>query len=341
MRRPAALVLLGGALLFVSGLAVGLGTALQPGQSLRVVAAELGLAGPHAVTEAERLLVWTIVWHYRLPRVLLLTVVGGGLAVVGATLQATFQNPLADPAILGISAGGALGAALAVNAGLADRTFLALPACAFVGALACALLVYGLARTRGQPSQAGLLLTGMAVGALAAAGMSAVLLYSAGYRLQEVLLYLMGGAEGRTWEHLFLATPPVLLGCAVLVGLHRPLDALMLGEEQAAAVGVAVPRLRLGFLVCCALVAGAAVSVCGNIAFVGLIVPHGLRLLVGPRAVRLLPASLLGGALFLVLCDLVARLLSRTVEIHLGIVTAFLGVPFFLYLLHRNAWGYP
>ena len=314
-------------------LAASLGSVdIPPGRVVRTALSGLGLADGSSVPETERLILLKV----RFPRVLLLALVGGGLAVCGATLQATFQNGLADPGILGVSGGGALGAVAAIHLGLAERAFLSLPACAFAGAMAASLLVYVIAHAGGRPSTASLLLTGVAVGTLTGAGVSLVLIRADEYRLRELLFWLVGGAEGRSWEHVALAAPPILLGTLALCARHRHLDALALGEEHALSVGLPVIRARMILLALCALVSGAAVSVSGSVAFVGLIVPHAVRFLAGPRAKALLPACFLGGAAFLTLCDLVARLLSRREEIHLGILTAFLGAPYFLYLLYRT-----
>ncbi|MBI4221050.1 MAG: iron ABC transporter permease [Chloroflexi bacterium] len=321
------------ALLVVVVLAAGLGSVdIPPGRVIRAALSGLGVVDGSSVPESERLILFTV----RFPRVLLLALVGGALAACGATLQATFQNGLADPGILGVSGGGALGAVLAIHLGLAERVFLALPACAFVGALFASLLVYFTAHLGGRPSTSSLLLTGVAIGTLASAGVSLVLIRAEEYRLRELLFWLVGGAEGRTWEHVELAAPPILAGTFALFVRHRHIDALMLGEEHALSVGLPVESSRMTLLALCALVSGAAVSVSGSIAFVGLIVPHAGRLMVGPRAKTLLPICFLGGAAFLVVCDLLARLASRRGEVHLGILTAFIGVPYFLYLLYRS-----
>lgn len=321
------------ALLAVTLLAAVLGSVdIPPGRVIRVALSSLGLADGALVPESERLILIAV----RFPRVLLIALVGAALAICGATLQATFQNGLADPTILGVSGGGALGAVIAIHAGLAERAFMSLPVCAFAGALLSGLLVYLIAHLGGKPSTSSLLLTGVAIGTLTGASVSLVLVWSEEYRLRELLFWLVGGVEGRTWEHVALAAPPIILGGIGLFAMHRHIDALMLGEEHALSVGLPVASSRMILLALCALVSGAAVSVSGSIAFVGLIVPHAVRLLVGPRAKVLLPASFFGGAAFLVFCDLLARLASRRSEVHLGILTAFLGVPYFLYLLSRS-----
>ncbi|MEW6072862.1 MAG: iron ABC transporter permease [Planctomycetota bacterium] len=328
--RPLAVAL--AALPLILALAVLLGVQPVPlGDSLRVALAALGLGDDAGVPDENRLILTLL----RPPRVAVLALAGAALAGAGAALQATFQNPMADPGILGISSGGTLGAVLAYFLGWGEAQFLAVPASAFAGAVIASLLVYFLAHAGGRPTTTSLLLTGIAVGALLGAGSVLVQTWVPNYRLQEILFWMVGGARDRTWVHSLAAGPPIAVGLLGLLALHRPMDALALGEEHALSVGVAVHRTRMLLLALSALVAGAAVSVCGPIGFVGLIVPHVARLVVGPRSRVLVPMSVIVGAEFLVLCDLVARMLSGERVVHLGVLTAFLGVPFFLALLAR------
>lgn len=277
-----------------------------------------------------------ILWSVRLPRVLLAALVGGGLAVVGAALQSVFRNPMADSGLLGVGAGASLGAVLAVHLGLASEVFFALPLAAFAGALAAVLTVYLLAHASGPPSLHGLLLTGLAVSALAGAGTSVLLVATEEFRVKTVLFWLAGGLEGRSWTHVRLAAVFILTGTAALFALARPLDLLSLGEEEAASLGLPVHTARLAILCAASLVAGAATSVAGTVAFVGLIAPHALRPLVGPLGRHLIPASFLGGALLVLVADLAARTLSSRLELPLGSITAFVGAPYFLLALRAN-----
>jgi iron complex transport system permease protein len=267
--------------------------------------------------------------------VLLAAVVGGGLAVVGATLQAVFRNPMADASLLGVGGGAALGALLAVRYGWASQVFLALPLSAFVGALGAVLCVYLIAHAGGAPSLHGLLLTGLAVSALASAGASLLLVATEEFRVKTVLFWLAGGLEGRGWTHLKLTATLVAAGCALLVLLARPLDLLSLGEEEAAALGMPVHGMRLLILGLAALVAGATTAAAGSVPFVGLIAPHALRPLVGPLGRHLLPASFLGGAALVVLADLAARSVSLY-DLPLGSLTSLVGAPYFLLALRSN-----
>jgi iron complex transport system permease protein len=302
---------------------------LSPAGVVRSAAAHAGIGAPAPLGETGEVILWSV----RLPRVLIAALVGGGLAVVGAALQSLFRNPLADAGLLGVGPGAALGAVLAVNLGWAHQRFLALPLAACAGALAALLLVYALAHAGGRPSLSGLLLTGFAVSALAAAGTSVVLVAMEEFRVRTVLFWLAGGLEGRGYEHALLSAAFVLPGVLALGLLARPLDVLSLGEEEAAALGLPVHSVRLVVFGLCALVAGPITAVAGAVPFVGLVAPHALRPLVGPLSRRLIPASFLAGAVLVVVADLVARVAGVKVELPLGSVTAFVGAPYFLVAL--------
>ena len=305
---------------------------LAPGQVLSSLAARMGLPTTPALGAAGE----TILWTLRLPRVLLALMVGGGLAMVGAALQSVFRNPIADSGLLGVGGGAALGAVLAVRAGWSTETFLALPAAAFAGAMAAILAVYGLSHIGGRPSLEGLLLTGLAVSALAGAGTSLFLVATEEFRVKTVLFWLAGGLEGRGWTHLELGAAFVLTGSALLFAFSRPLDLLSLGPEEAASLGLPVHLARMIVMALSALVAGACTAVAGAVPFVGLVAPHALRPLVGPLGRHLLPASFLGGSLLVLVADLASRTLSQRVDLPLGSLTAILGAPYFLLALRRS-----
>ncbi len=281
-----------------------------------------------------------IVWHVRTPRVLVGAFVGAGLAFAGTLMQGLFRNPLASPGILGVSAGGAFGAVLCIGLGGATYSIWPLPACAFVGALATVLIVYALASYQGDTPLATLLLAGIAVSALAGSATSFVLVMSARHEwhvAKEILFWSLGGLDARRWEHVAMVAAPIGLAVTGSVFFLRELNIMLLGEQQARTLGVDTSRLKLSLLAIASLATGAAVGVSGLIAFVGLLVPHLLRMIVGPDHRVLIPASLLGGAIFLVVTDTVVRTLGP-VELRLGIVTGALGAPFFLLLLikYRN-----
>jgi iron complex transport system permease protein len=329
-RRRLVFALLAVALPLVLLSALSLGSVPLPAASVvRSGLARLGMSGPTPLAEMSEVILWSV----RFPRVLIAALVGGGLAVVGAALQSLFRNPLADAGLLGVGPGAALGAVIAVNAGWAHERFLALPLSACAGALLALLLIYAIAHAGGRPTLSGLLLTGLAVSALAAAATSVLLVATEEYRVRTVLFWLAGGLEGRGYEHLALAAAFVLPGAVALLLLARPLDVLALGEEEAAALSLPVHGVRLLVFGACALVAGPVTAVAGAVPFVGLIAPHALRPLVGPLGRRLLPASFLAGAVLVVIADVAARSLGEHVELPLGSVTAFVGAPYFLLAL--------
>jgi len=310
--------------------ALALGSVPLPvGGVLHSALARLGTGGPTPLPEMGEIILWSV----RLPRVLIAALVGGGLAVVGAALQSLFRNPLADAGLLGVGPGAALGAVLAVNLGWAQQRFLAMPLAACAGALLALLLIYAIAHVGGRPTLSGLLLTGLAVSALAAAGTSVLLVAVEEFRVRTVLFWLAGGLEGRGYEHLALAAGFVLPGALALLLLARPLDVLSLGEEEAAALSLPVHGVRILVFGLCALVAGPVTAVAGAVPFVGLVAPHALRAVVGPLGRHLLPASFLAGAVLVVVADLAARSFGQYVEFPLGSVTAFVGAPYFLLAL--------
>jgi iron complex transport system permease protein len=279
----------------------------------------------------------SIVVHLRLPRVLLAMTVGAGLAGAGAVFQGLLRNPLADPYIVGVSGGAAFGATLAITTGLAAGAFgaAATPLLAFAGALAATTVVYGLARRGGAAPIEDLLLAGIAVSAFLAAIVTWLQL-AGGESLQRVIFWLMGGFSGRGWPHLVMAAPAVLVGLAMAWLFGRDLNALLLGDETARSLGVDVGAARRVLIVASSLMAAAAVAAAGLIGFVGLIVPHLLRLMVGPDHRRLIPAAALGGAVLLVLADTLTRSDMMVTELPVGILTAAMGAPFFLFVLLRE-----
>lgn len=279
-----------------------------------------------------------VIWQVRLPRVLTGAMVGAALAVSGAVLQGLFRNPLASPSVLGVASGASLGAVLAIFFGLAATQFWALPLFAFIGALLTLFVVYGIATRGGHTPVATLLLAGVAAGAFNVAMSSFVLAIALqNWEVGKSIVYwTMGGLEARTWDHVLLIAPLLAAGLALVMAYPRDLDALLLGETHAASLGVDVARTRLVLLLVTALLTAAAVAVAGGIGFIGLVVPHIVRLLAGPHHRRLLPLSALLGALVLVAADLALRILPAADEVPLGVVTAVMGAPFFMYLLLRQ-----
>lgn len=278
----------------------------------------------------------TIVHQVRLPRIAAGVLVGAALAVSGAVMQGIFRNPLADPGILGVSAGGSFGAVLAFTTGLALAGLWIVPLFAFAGGLAAALVVYLLALEGGRANVMSLLLAGIALNAFLSALISLQVLLSDDFaQTQTILQWLIGGLAGLGWRHIYVIAPPILLCSALLQRYSRDLNLFLLGEETAQGLGTNVPRTRLILLALTALLTSVAVSMVGPVGFVGLVVPHVLRLIIGPDYRVLLPASLLGGAVFLTLADAAARVLLANQELPVGVITGVAGGPFFLYLLWR------
>ncbi len=281
----------------------------------------------------------TIVWDIRFPRVLLAGLVGGTLAYSGAAYQGVFRNPLADPYLLGVAAGAGLAATVVIVSPL-PLTYArvsVITLAAFGGALAAVAVTYSLARMSGAARAPTLILTGVAVSALATAVISYLMLRNQRDSI-SILSWLMGGFNDAGWHKMWFILPYALPAAGVVFLHGRLLNVLQLDEEEAGQLGVNVERTRLAVLVAASLAAAAAVAVAGIIGFVGLVVPHMVRLLVGPDFRRLLPLSALLGAAFLILADTAARTLISPSELPVGVVTALLGVPFFLYLLRQRRW---
>ncbi len=318
-------------------LAVAVGTVwISPWTSLRVIAWKLGITGRPAEVPIPT---EVILLQLRLPRVVLAAVVGAALAASGALFQGLFRNPLADPAIIGVSSGAALGAiAVIVFAGSGALAAFGVPLAAFAGAIVTAFLVYRLARIGPTVHVATLLLAGIAVAAVISSVMSLVMSFS-GEQVRDIYAWLLGGLVGQGWRAIGAVIPLVALGLAAAALTAHDLNLLSLGEERAAQLGVDVSRLKRRTIAIGALLAACAVSVAGVIGFVGLMTPHLLRLVVGADHRRLLPAVLLAGPTLLILADLVARTVLSPQELPVGIVTALLGGPFFLYLLRREGRG--
>lgn len=276
----------------------------------------------------------------RLPRMVAAAVVGAGLASTGAALQAVFRNPMADPAIIGVSSGGALGAVLVIQLGLAAVSPWWTPVGAFAAGLLTVYIIYKIATVGGRTAIYSLLLSGVAISSFCGAMVSFVLSLAPTETMQEMLFWLMGGLDGITWPSVWMVGAFTAAGMAVYGLYGSALDILSIGEEQAEGVGVNLQQVKRVMFITAAFVVGACVSVSGIIAFVGLIVPHLMRLILGPRHRYLLPASAIGGAILVLLSDIVARLILLPAELNVGIVTASLGAPFFLYLLRRRATSF-
>ncbi len=281
-----------------------------------------------------------ILLEIRLPRALLGVLVGGGLALAGSVFQALLRNPLAEPYILGISGGSAAGAVLVLSLGLAALSSVALPMAAFAGALVAVFLVFKVAAAADRRLDVGvLLLAGVVVGSSFTAVIALTLSLSEAQAVRSAVLWMMGSLAGATWKSVGVVAAYTLPSALVLLTLARSLNLMSIGEETAGYLGTDVERVKRVAYGVASLITAAGVAVAGIIGFVGLIVPHTLRLIVGSDQRRLLPLSFLAGAAFLTLADLGARLILDPTEIPIGVVTAFLGVPLFLVLLRRSLSG--
>jgi iron complex transport system permease protein len=317
-------------------LGVALGTvAVAPGDTVAILAHRLLGIDVHVTWPTST---GTIVMDLRLPRVLTSMLVGLGLGVAGVTFQGLLRNPLADPYVLGTASGAALGAAIAVliPVHIVVLQFGLLHGLAFAGALISITVVYRLSRVGGTSAMTSLMLTGYAVGSLLAAGL-AMAMYLSGAALRQIFDFLLGGFDGATWQRLAATLPIIVIGSVLIQLRARSLNAMLLGEDAAAHLGIDVRRERAILLGLASLVTAAAVAVSGLIGFIGLVVPHVVRLAVGPSARLVLPLSALGGAVLLAYADIAARLLG---EIPVGVVTAIIGAPFFLLMLRRARSGY-
>ncbi len=280
--------------------------------------------------------IYSIIWHIRIPRALSALAAGGALALSGAVIQGLFRNPLASPDVLGISAGSSLGAVLAIVTGASSFSLLAVPASAFAGSVLAALFVYGVSTRPGGTHLLYLVLAGLAVSSLLNGIVSATLVFAEEYALSQFIFWTMGGLEGAVWVRILPPLPFIGLFAVILIALGEQLNLLSLGEEQAHSLGVPVQRLKIVLLLTASALTAMAVAVAGPIAFIGLMVPHLVRLLTGPNHRSLLPFAALSGAVFLLICDIIARTLIAPYEIKTGIITALIGGPYFLFLILRH-----
>ncbi|AKL69094.1 MULTISPECIES: FecCD family ABC transporter permease [Streptomyces] len=329
-RAPAVVLLLTAALAAcaVAGLALG-PVRIPPAQVLDTVLDGPGRPGAFA----------SIVWDVRMPRVLLGAVVGAGLAVAGTVLQALVRNQLADPFLLGASSGASAGAVavIVLGAGAGVLGGIGVPLAAFAGSMGALVAVYALARRGGTMTTGRLILAGVAVQYVLSALTSLVLVLAAHPdQMRSVLFWTLGGLGGARWDELALPAVALLLGTGLLIALARPLDLLLAGEEGARTLGLDTGRFRAAVFVLTSLVIGVLVAYSGAIGFVGLMVPHAARMVVGAGHRALLPVAALGGAVFLSLADLLARTAAAPEEIPVGVVTALVGGPFFLWMLRRS-----
>lgn len=336
VRRPDGRLLfaIAAALLLVAiVLSFGIGPLkVAPGTVLHVIGHQLGLAEAGELTQRDI----SVVWNLRVPRALLGALVGASLAMAGVALQGLFGNPLADPGIVGVTQGAALGAVAAIVVGATALGGWTIPLAAFLGGVVTTALIYLLARPGRGQGTATLLLVGIAVGAGCSAAIGFFTYIASDSELQSLVFWQMGSLASAEWGDLHAALPVFVLGALALLGLATPLDMLALGERQAQHIGLDVKRTRILLVAFSALLVGSAVAFAGSVGFVGLVVPHFVRLLAGPAHRWLLPLSAVTGALLIVVADTAARSLDPPSEIPLGLFSAALGAPFFLWLVLKT-----
>ncbi|MFI6640083.1 FecCD family ABC transporter permease [Streptomyces sp. NPDC050504] len=334
-RRAAPLALSAGlvvALVALALLSAGLGSYhLTFGEVTGSLLHRLGLGGAELDRVGE-----SVLWNVRLPRVVLALLVGASLGCAGALMQGVFGNPLAEPGVIGISAGAAAGAVGAIALGLSFAGNWTVTVCAFVAGLATVLLVYAMSRSGGRTEVVTLILTGIAVNAFAGALIGLFIFLADNAQISQITFWQLGSLAQATWPKVLAVLPCALAGLLVAPLYARKLDLLALGERPARHLGVDVERLRAVLILVVALLTAAAVAVAGVITFVGLLVPHLLRLANGPGHRFLVPGSALGGALVLLAGDLAARTVAAPAELPLGVLTALFGSPFFFWLLRRT-----
>lgn len=333
--RAAAVCTTIGALL-LAGLVVSAAVGQLPIAPAHVVGAVLeGLGMPNGWAPDDPLVTQTL-WQIRFPRVVMALLVGALLAVAGAVMQSIFGNPLAEPGVVGVSSGAALGAAAAITFGWAAFGSWTIAVVAFVGSLAATLIVYSTARSGGRAEAVTLILTGIAVNAFAGAGLAVLMFVGGTASREQIVFWQLGSMNGSRWSEVVVVAVVGVASAAVCLSLARSYDLLALGDRTAGHLGVRVERLRVVSIVLVALLTGVAVAFVGIIAFVGLVVPHLVRMLLGPANRSLILASFLAGGMLLVWADLLARTLVPAADLPIGILTSLIGGPFFYVLLRRN-----
>jgi len=320
------------ALLVLVPVAAGLGAYPIPtGDVLGSVLHKIGLGGAELERVPE-----SVLWNVRFPRIVLALLVGASLGCAGALMQGMFSNPLAEPSIIGVSSGAAVGAVGAISLGLNFLGTVTIPTVAFVTGLATVLLVYSMSRAGGRTEVVTLILTGIAVNAFAGALIGLFLFFADTAAVNQITFWQLGSLAQATWSKVLAVLPFAVVGLVIAPLYTRRLDLLALGERPARHLGVDVERMRVVLILVIALLTAAAVGVSGIIGFVGLVIPHLLRMAAGPGHRFLVPGSALGGAVVLLAADLAARTVAAPAELPLGVLTALLGSPFFFWLLRRT-----
>ncbi|MEH2509754.1 iron complex transport system permease protein [Nitrobacteraceae bacterium AZCC 1564] len=342
LTRPPAVLVFSVLIAGVIGISLVATTIGAAGIPLSRLAAALGLnigqADPTMLSRDQ-----LVLWSIRIPRIAVAGMIGGLLALAGTIMQGLFRNPLADPALVGVSSGGAFAAAAAIvisdsawGASLKFMQLELLPIAAFAGSLTTTIILYRIASREGRTSVAIFLLAGLAIAAIANAGIGLLVFAADDRQLRDITFWLLGSLSGATWPKAAMVAPAIVLALITIPFIARGLDVLVLGEAEAFHTGIDVERLKKISIVLISAMTGVAVSICGVVGFVGIVVPHLLRIVIGPGHRLLLPASTCLGAILLIGADTIARVLAAPAEVPIGILTAALGAPFFLFILLRQ-----
>ena len=331
-----AIVMAASAVLLVVGVVLSAALGQLPISAQDVIGSVVRAVGADNAWAPRDDLIEQTLWQIRFPRVVMSLLVGATLAIAGAVMQAVFGNPLAEPGVVGVSSGAALGAAAAITFGLSFLGGWTIAAFAFLGGLAATLLVYGTARAQGRTETVTLLLTGVAINAFAGAGLALITFLGDTQSREEIVFWQLGSINGSRWNEVVIVCVVGACAAAIVVSLARSYDLLALGDRTASHLGIKVERLRIVSVVLVALLTGVGVAFVGIISFVGLVVPHLVRMLLGPAHRMLFAASILGGAALLVWADLLARTLVSASDLPIGMLTSLVGGPFFYWLIRRN-----
>lgn len=325
--KATAFIILLVAYVVLAVIAISVGSAsITPYNVLIIILKSLPFLGKyiHGVVPKAQFL---IIFMVRMPRVIMASVVGMGLAVVGASFQSLFKNPMADPYVLGISSGAALGAALSIAMKLPVITVFA-----FAGAIATTILVYCIAQVNGRVTIINLLLGGSAINFLMSAMISIIMVFNQ-QDVNQIVFWMMGSFNASSWKNIIIITPVVLIGTAVIYFFYRDFNLMLIGEDSAKSLGVETEKFKKLIIIISSMIVGVCVAFSGIIGFVGFLVPHMVRIVFGPNNKALIPFSALSGAAFLLLADTAARTIASPAELPVGAVTALIGSPYFIYLL--------
>ena len=322
-------------------ISASLGSAnLSVADSLKIIVSRIPFLGKQMNISEMAEVYPRIVWQIRMPRILLAGLVGCGLSVVGAAFQGLFRNPLADPHILGISSGAALGATIAMLSGIGFQFlgFGVIGTFAFIGALLTTFVVYQVSCIGNKLPVVNILLTGTAVSTMLSSVISLLMTFHHD-KIEKVYLWTMGSFTAASWDKVVFLAIFTVICCGVIILFSSELDVITTGNDTAESLGIHTARIKKIIIVAASLQVAACVSISGMIGFVGLVIPHCIRMISGPKHKLLLPLSCFGGAIFMIICDTIARNAAAPSEIPVGVITAMLGTPYFIYLLHRNKRG--